>query len=281
MKSISLLQQDIWREIDESTMTFDFDTLKSFATDDTLCLSVGKGESPPVIRSWVHYNTVVLGIQDSRLPFIEKGISFLESNGYQTIVRNSGGLAVVLDHGILNISLILPDYKKINIDRGYEAMFQLIKKAFSSYNITIEAKEIHGSYCPGSYDLSINDRKFAGISQRRVQNSMAVQIYLCVKDSGAKRAHLIKDFYNLSIGNEVPKFKYPTIKPDTMASLSELLNEELEVSDVYGLIKNALRSFTNDVKPRSLSIHEKQEFETFFTRVKDRNEKALPNHIVE
>ena len=50
-------------------------------------------------------------------------------------------------------------------------------------------------HTPGSYDLSIHNQKFAGISQRRVRGGIAVQIYLCVEGSGAERAEMMKAFY--------------------------------------------------------------------------------------
>lgn len=42
---------------------------------------------------------------------------------------------------------------------GYETMFTLIKDMFVDCNEVIEAKEIEDSYCPGSYDLSIQGEK--------------------------------------------------------------------------------------------------------------------------
>ena len=49
-----------------------------------------------MVRTWVHQHTVILGIHDSRLPYLHDGIRFLtEEQGY-AIVRNSGGLGVVL-----------------------------------------------------------------------------------------------------------------------------------------------------------------------------------------
>ena len=73
----------------------------------------------------------------------------------------------------------------------------------------IEAYEIVGSYCPGSYDLSIDGRKFAGISQRRLRQGIAVQVYLCVEGSGAERAELIREFYELGLARRETKFTYP------------------------------------------------------------------------
>ena len=96
----------------------------------------------------------------------------------------------------------------------------------------IKAYEIVGSYCPGSYDLSIDGRKFAGISQRRLRQGIAVQVYLCVEGSGAERAELIREFYEVGLQGEETKFTYPVIKPEVMASLEELLGMPLTVRDV-------------------------------------------------
>src|SRR4051795_9305947 len=98
-----LLRQHEWRIIDQSSLGSHFHALQSFGTDDTLCASVGSGQAPATARTWVHHNTIVLGIQDTKLPFLQEGIQFLQEQGYQAIVRNSGGLAVVLDEGVLNI----------------------------------------------------------------------------------------------------------------------------------------------------------------------------------
>lgn len=91
-ESLQLLKQPEWRLIDQSSLGPMFSALQSFAADDTLCTSVGAGSSPPTARAWVHHNTVVLGIQDTKLPFLQEGIKLLQEAGLQVIVRNSGGL---------------------------------------------------------------------------------------------------------------------------------------------------------------------------------------------
>src|SRR5699024_346219 len=93
----------------------------SFAVDDALITSISAGNSPPTTRLWAHPNTVVLGIPDARLPFIEQGINLVYDRGFDAVVRNSGGLAVPLDRGVLNLSLLLPGVKHISIYECYEA----------------------------------------------------------------------------------------------------------------------------------------------------------------
>ncbi|MBB5324049.1 octanoyl-[GcvH]:protein N-octanoyltransferase [Anoxybacillus tepidamans] len=270
-----LLRQPRWRIIDQSHFSSMFDAKQSFAIDDTLCTCVGQGGSDAVVRIWVHHDTIVLGIQDTKLPYLQDGVSFLKEQGYRVIIRNSGGLAVVLDNGVLNISLILPESKKaIDITQGYEAMWELIKRMFSVYPVTIEAKEIVGSYCPGSYDLSIEGKKFAGISQRRVRGGVAVQIYICVNGSGSERAKLIQQFYERSLQGAETKFVYPRIVPATMASLSELLHEPLTISDTMLRLLQTLRSFGAELYSSSLTEKEWPLYEQYWQRMVERNEKA-------
>ncbi len=107
-----LLRQEEWRFIDQSGFNPYFHAIQSFAMDDTLCRSVGSGESPPTLRAWVHPPTLVLGIQDTKLPNLEAGLQYLQENDYNRIVRNSGGLAVALDEGVLNISIIFPQTRR-------------------------------------------------------------------------------------------------------------------------------------------------------------------------
>ncbi|MCY8402780.1 lipoate--protein ligase family protein [Bacillus sonorensis] len=275
---IDLLIQPKWRIIDQSSLGPYFDAKQSFAIDDTLCASVGKGLSPATARSWVHHDTIVLGIQDTRLPYLKDGIAFLEEAGYKVIVRNSGGLAVVLDSGVLNVSLIFQDKKNgIDIDRGYESMFELIKRMLAPYNAEVEAYEIEGSYCPGSYDLSIDGKKFAGISQRRLRGGVAVQIYLCADQSGSERAELIRRFYDIALKDERGKTKaaYPDIRPETMASLTELLKKEISVQELMLALLTELKDLSGDIFQAPLSGEEEAEYEKNLVRMVERNEKVF------
>ncbi|WP_017725925.1 lipoate--protein ligase family protein [Halalkalibacterium ligniniphilum] len=267
--------QQPWRFIDHTTLGPLFNALESFAYDDTFCTMIGQENGSATLRAWVHHHTVVLGIQDSRLPDIDEGLRYLQSQGQQVIIRNSGGLAVVLDEDVLNLSLIVKEKKGFTIDEGYELMYNLIKQMFSSFNQQIEAREIVGSYCPGSYDLSIGGKKFAGISQRRMRGGVAVQIYLCVRGSGAKRAEMIRRFYELSVNGKEPKFAYPQIVPETMASLSELLQQPLTVQDVMACALSTMKMAGADLHTAPLSEHEQGLFLQHIERMKSRNEKII------
>jgi octanoyl-[GcvH]:protein N-octanoyltransferase len=273
---MGLLHQPEWRIIDQSAVGVHFQALQSFGTDDTLCNSVGSGKAPATARTWVHHNTIVLGIQDTKLPNLQAGIQFLNEQGFQVIVRNSGGLAVVLDEGVLNISLILPETEKgIDINRGYDTMWHLIQNMFADYPQQIEAREIVGSYCPGSYDLSIQGKKFAGISQRRLKKGVAVQIYLCVNGSGNERAQLIKNFYEIAKQGEPIKYTPPEVVPEVMASLSELYGIPFTISDLMLKLLQQLKKSSSRLYSGSFNEYELEIFPGYYQRVVERNEKII------
>lgn len=265
------------RLLDHSHPKKNATAMDDFAIDDALALSVSQQISPPVIRLWVHDQTVVLGIPDAKLPYKEDAIEYLQQQGYQPVVRNSGGLAVVLDAGTLNLSLLLPNGKKLGIHEGYEIMVSFIKDILRDEDATIEAFEIVGSYCPGDYDLSINGKKFAGISQRRVRNGIAVQIYISITGEGEARAQLIQTFYEKGLRGETGKFDYPHVIPETMQSLSQLLDKSLQIDDVKQKIKKTLTAAKIDWRLASLTEAEEQTYQKRKQQMINRNEKALGN----
>ncbi len=271
-----LLEQNAWRFWDQSLSGKSRSALESFAADDLLCHVVGQGQSSATVRTWIHDQTVVMGIQDHRLPFVEDAQDFLRTRGYNPIVRNSGGLAVVLDEGVLNISIVLSEKShSIDIPTGYEVMLAFVQLLFPEAEGKIEAYEIVGSYCPGSYDLSIEGKKFAGISQRRLRQGIAVQVYLCVEGSGSERARLIQEFYSIGIQGEETKFTYPQIKPDVMASLNELLETNFSVQDIVIRIQRLLQHLSKQVISQSLTQEEAELYQFYLERVLKRNQKML------
>ncbi|WP_208590698.1 lipoate--protein ligase family protein [Gracilibacillus suaedae] len=245
--------------------------MASFAVDDTLCESIGRCGDESACRFWVHNNTVVLGIIDSRLPAVDDAVAFLEEKGFDVVVRNSGGLAVVLDQDVLNFSFIVPDLPEMGIHSGYELMTAFVQDMYKDLTDQIEAFEVVGSYCPGDYDLSIGGKKFAGISQRRVKKGIAVQIYICVRGSGATRAKLVRDFYGKGRSIDDERFAYPDVEPDTMRSLSELVDVELTVEDSKVRVLRLL----GDVEYTDLSGEELAVFEKRMAQMIERNQKAL------
>lgn len=237
------------------------DILSPFAYTDVLTTQASSDQQP-FLHFWENDHTVILGMKDTRMPYLADGLKALTSHGYHYVARNSGGLAVVADAGVVNISLIIPvpEDQKISIPEAYNLMWEIIKQAFADFPVTIDAKEISDSYCPGEYDLSINGRKFAGIAQRRIRQGIAVMIYLSVNGPQAERGKLIRQFYQEGLKDQFGQNGYPPVRPDSMANLSDLLDSHLTVKEVKDRVKEVFRTtFDSQFKDATLDqyIHEK------------------------
>ncbi|MEK0313448.1 lipoate--protein ligase family protein [Cohnella sp. 56] len=198
------------------------DPLYAFALDELLCRAAGDG-GPAICHLWRHPRAFVMGLRDSRLPHAREAAGWLAGQGIGVAVRNSGGAAVPLDPGVVNLSLILPkgQAEDMAYRDDFERMYDLIRQAVRRIGGEAAKGEIVGSYCPGDFDLSIAGRKFCGIAQRRQVKAYIVQAFVIAEGDGAARAGLVREFYRIA-AEGADSAAYPAVAMDSMASLAEL-----------------------------------------------------------
>jgi octanoyl-[GcvH]:protein N-octanoyltransferase len=224
------------------------DMLIPFAFEEMLCRDVGAGQVPPVLHLWSHPGGVALGLRDSRLPRAGAAMQALEEQGIRTAVRHSGGAAVPLDAGIINVSLLLPKSPgKLDFHDDFRLLASLIAEAVAVSHpqaaALIRAEEVTGSYCPGDFDLAIGGRKFCGIAQRRQSNAYFVHAFVVVSGSGLARGELIRSFYaEAADGDE--SLDYPRVRPETIAALGELGGPDSAAVFTAGIRQAAARRGT-------------------------------------
>lgn len=217
------------------------DVLYHFALDELLCRLTGEG-GPAICHLWRHPRAFVMGVRDSRLPEALQGEAHLRYLGYDTAVRHSGGAAVPLDAGVVNLSLILPFSSAgpaPDFHQDFEIMVELIREALRGTGRNVDTGEIAGAFCPGTFDLSIGGLKFCGIAQRRQRKAFIIQAFIIAEGSGSERAQLVRSFYDIAAEGADPKH-YPLVEADSTASLEELTN--------IGIGFDAVRQFTAAVK---------------------------------
>lgn len=232
---------------------------------------------------WTMKNQLILGMQDTRVTDLSAGVSSILANNYQPIVRNSGGLAVVADEGVLNFSMIMPqpaEKNSLSINHGYELMKQMIEEALIDFNCQIDAFEVTDSYCPGEFDLSINGKKFAGISQRRIKKGIGVMIYLSVEGNQHARGELVKSFYKAGLGEDFGKNKFPPVNPDSMANLSELLDTALSVNDMKQRLESVIANHFTLSQEESESFKVFSESEPFSTQFEHQQKRMLQRNEI-
>ncbi|GEK90134.1 octanoyl-[GcvH]:protein N-octanoyltransferase [Alkalibacterium putridalgicola] len=247
-----------------------------FAFTDALIKEAGE-KKQPILHFWTTRPYVILGMMDTKLPFLTDALRIFSSYGYPHLVRNSGGLAVVSDEGVLNFSLIFPEEdERMPINEGYERMHHIIKTAFKDFSEHIDAYEIPDSYCPGDFDLSIDGKKIAGIAQRRLKGGIAIMIYLSVSGDQQKRAEMIRTFYDIGLKEKETKWDFPTVHPDMMTTLEEALSHRFTVDDVkerlMSVFTDASVALADGPFPPSITAS----YEEGLEKMIKRNEKMLP-----
>lgn len=225
--------------LDRSNELTEPDVLYPFALEEILCRRVGEGGAP-LVHLWRHPRAFVMGLRDSRLPGAGEAAEWLEGDGYSVAVRNSGGAAVPLDLGVINLSLILPKRRQGEIDfrDDFERMVELIRLALQEIGASVSKGEVQGAYCPGDFDLSIGGRKFCGIAQRRQAHAYVVQAFVVAQGSGREKARLAREFYHRASSEGSNGSDHPRVTEESMASLEELT----------GIGENAAVKFTEGAK---------------------------------
>ncbi len=229
-----------------------------------------------ILHFWQLENTFILGMKDTRTPFFKQGLAKIIHSPYQPLVRNSGGLGVIADDGILNVSYFFPKNSATHTtDQAYEKMKQLLQAAFPELAIT--AGEVPTSYCPGTFDLSVAGKKIAGLAQRRIKEGIAVMMYLSVNGAQFQRGALVRDFYDQSLNCQLSNSDYPKVDPTSMTTLSNLFEQEISIEQVK---ERLLAAFTFDEKILDVAswIEKKQLTETFNQK---RQQMNMRNQIIQ
>ncbi|MFD1432863.1 lipoyl protein ligase domain-containing protein [Lacticaseibacillus yichunensis] len=190
-----------------------------------------------IAHFWTAADTVILGLLDQRLPGIAQARQALAAQGYESFFRNSGGLGVVADAGVLNVSLFVPPAQVPTITAGYQLMADWIQEALPE--CPVEIGEVPHSYCPGSFDLSIAGRKFAGLAQRRNSRGVAVMAYLSLNGDQLRRGQLMHDFYQSGSGTPPT---YPDVQPATMTTLADELTAPLTTTELIARLMAVLKT---------------------------------------
>lgn len=88
------------------------------------------------------------------------------ARGWPVESRRTGGGSVPQGPGVINFGLMQHN-SGATIHETFASFSELLVACFSRLGLHAERATPAGAWCAGSYDLSVNGRKLAGISQRR------------------------------------------------------------------------------------------------------------------
>lgn len=226
-------------------------------------LQLCSNKQQPILHFWQTLPTVILGLQDKHLADLPAGISLLHDFHYHAFIRNSGGLAVISEPGILNISFFIPQKTSLTIDQAYQQAFDYLQAAFGELNL--EHYQVEHSYCPGDYDIVVQGQKIGGIAQRRQHEAVVVMIYLSVNGNQPARGQLLQQFYQAA--NTTHNDTYPLIWPETMANIQDFLSTPITVNDCKKRLLAAYKATPVDLQVLTPQLLKQQpDFQTIINK---------------
>lgn len=187
----------------------------------------------PVARFYVVRRGLALGPRDQRLPGAAAAAARLLAAGVEVVARPSGGLAVGLTDGVLNLTLGWPAAMAPSLEDAFAELSGCIRRLLEQFGLRAEEGEVRGGFCPGSTDLAVGGRKIAGLAQRRRRQSVFAHAFLWVREPHP--LPIVEAFYRLA-GGETPE-----LSRDAMVSLAELIGRGVDPIEVAARLARILR----------------------------------------
>ena len=216
-----------------------------------MCRRVGAGHLP-VAHIWRHPDAFVAGLRDRRLPRAVDAMNGIRARGTAVCVRPSGGAAVPLNPGVVNVSLILPNPgHAINIHDDFREMASIIAESLNPWSTQAQTGEVQGAFCPGDYDVSVGGLKFCGIAQRRQAKAYIITAFIIVEGQGI--GWLLRYVNSMTRPRGIAE-GYPEVKPGTMASLQELTGVPSTAAYTASLVRTLRNRYPHAETERVLSV---------------------------
>lgn len=166
MPGAGFAETGCWRIRDDRDITT---AREGLARDVDLGHAVARGASP-TFRLWQTDPALVVSRQDMRLPHIARAIEYTGNAGWPVVARETGGSAVAMGPGVLNLSLLLPrslvtGASGYAMDTVYHLLCEPIRQALSTIGIPTRYGSVPGAFCDGRFNLVTGGKKIAGTAQ--------------------------------------------------------------------------------------------------------------------
>lgn len=149
----------------------------------------------PAVLIRRHHPYILLGPKDRRLPYLDAGVKWLQSQGYAVFMRVGGGSAVLLDQGCLSFGVARPCRDFTMWEKNFREMAQGVILGLRHLGVSSQFGRAVGSYCEGPFDLVSSGQKISGIAQAIRGGYALVSGMLLVNQDPIRTTALLQEFY--------------------------------------------------------------------------------------
>lgn len=128
----------------------------------------------PSLMVWRCQPAFLVTRTETRLPHFDGAAAEIQAAGWPVFLRKSGGGACPVGSGTVQVSMIEAAFAAATMNAKYAALTKLIQSTLSFFQIVCRTGSVAGAYCPGSYDLAVQGKKIAGMSQHWFRNRCGI-----------------------------------------------------------------------------------------------------------
>jgi lipoate-protein ligase A len=131
--------------------------------------------SAPALLIWRSQRALLVTWQDTHLPRFHESLDQMTVFGWPVVLRRSGGGACPVDLGTVQVATVEPALRGTTMDTKYDALTSIVQSSLHSIGIVARTGPVADAYCPGAYDLAVEGKKIAGVSQHWFRNQRGIR----------------------------------------------------------------------------------------------------------
>jgi lipoate-protein ligase A len=205
-----------------------------------------EGTDTPVLMAWRSRQALLVSRTETRLTHFHQACIELASTGWLVVLRKSGGTACPVGPGTIQVSTIEAAAPDATMQAKYAFLAELIQSTLRAFQIDSQIGATPQAYCPGHFDVAVQGKKIAGISQHWFRNRRGVRCAVTaacinVEESPEMLASVVNRFYR--IAGSASRCEANAITNIRLCSTSSLVADHDLVAMVAGCLGHVASTF--------------------------------------
>jgi len=169
----------------------------------TVAEQVTNQTATPLLVAWRCHPALLVSGSETRLPEFDKASAALDAAGWPVFVRRSGGAACPVGPGTLQVAMIEPASPNATMTAEYARLAEMIRTTLACFGVAAQIGCVPAAFCPGRFDVAVEGKKIAGLSQHWFRNRRGVRCLIVAASLNLEEppdllSRLVNQFYRIA-----------------------------------------------------------------------------------
>jgi lipoate-protein ligase A len=158
-------------------------------------------------------------------------------------VRCTGGTAVMIGPGTLNMSLVIPrSHPDVTHEEAYRLWLEILGRALkSTHGLDVSAATVPGAFCDGRFNAVCGGKKIAGTAQARTKNAILVHGTILIDVPISDYLTAVR-FFDEILSRQAPVQLAESSADATVSTLNALVGGEVNRRKLASALVTAFQS---------------------------------------